>query len=509
MPNKKINYKKKKITLKGNTTDLEQIQDFKYKEKNDKFYQTDMDVLENEFPDINLEIIEEIYQENARSYFSTKKKIEEIFGNNQTEKIISEINNFSNKSNEDFKNKSNYDTAPNQINKKIYADTEKNEIDFNSPTENQDLSSDLVKQNSNGINNYISDCPPENFEKNNLKNNNIEKINLYTDTYINEQKNINNFNDENVNNLQYLNINNGNSIINHKNKKIKKNFKNNSINELTKQNSSDNPENNININDLIKFRYDDTFISSDEEKKIKNHKNKNNLKNSYDEKNNININNFSTNDNKKNKNSTYNQMEDLFQKNPSNNLKPADIVNTYLTAQKKNSNQYVSIFDENILKEKNLDTPTGEIPVDFNIYYLEELLLDQYIKVISEFFPNLTNTEIMENICEFDFDIDGLVLYLLDNNKITNPTELNKLENSDLSSDFNEEIFKNFYFEENNEYEALIEHNLQSTIEKEIQKNAANKSSNNFINKKNTAFLELKSLNDNKDKEGKIFFKKF
>ena len=292
MPNKKINYKKKKITLKGNTTDLEQIQDFKYKEKNDKFYQTDMDVLENEFPDINLEIIEEIYQENARSYFSTKKKIEEIFGNNQTEKIISEINNFSNKSNEDFKNKSNYDTAPNQINKKIYADTEKNEIDFNSPTENQDLSSDLVKQNSNGINNYISDCPPENFEKNNLKNNNIEKINLYTDTYINEQKNINNFNDENVNNLQYLNINNGNSIINHKNKKIKKNFKNNSINELTKQNSSDNPENNININDLIKFRYDDTFISSDEEKKIKNHKNKNNLKNSYDEKNNININNF-------------------------------------------------------------------------------------------------------------------------------------------------------------------------------------------------------------------------
>ena len=88
------------------------------------------------------------------------------------------------------------------------------------------------------------------------------------------------------------------------------------------------------------------------------------------------------------------------QNNPSIYLNPDQLISNDLTVQKKTSDQYVSVFDENLLKEKilnnnnknNFITPganTENLPVEYNIYYFEELLLDYYIKIISEFFPNL------------------------------------------------------------------------------------------------------------------------
>jgi hypothetical protein len=264
------------------------------------------------------------------------------------------------------------------------------------------------------------------------------------------------------------------------------------------------------IKDLIAFKFEDNFISSDEEKLNKKGAHKTNNKNT----NNNSINNFNNNKTVGNlkSNNNKNFKNNFFQKEPQKdfeafqnsnsgkNLNQEQVIANYISNQKKNSDQYQSVFDENMLKEAlehtqntnlftqgNLETPDSEL----DIYYFEELLVEYYIKVISEFFPSLTSTEIMEKICEFDFDIDGLVISLLDTNHEMKPGELNKLVDNEVSEDFCADLFKNFYFEENTDYEVLKEHNLQLQIEQEIKKNNQVK-----INNKN---LNLIDLNANKN----------
>jgi len=296
------------------------------------------------------------------------------------------------------------------------------------------------------------------------------------------------------------------------------------------------------LNDLLAFKFEDNFISSDEDKinkKGKNQYNKNNRPyknknfiekekvsdfnsiNKKNEKKNYNYQTTNIIDNNKvpinNKNSSINHFE-VAQSNSSKNLNTEQIISNYFSIQKKGSDQYQSVFDENILIENltnNLiingnsnfnSVEHNNFPGEFNIYYFEELLLEYYIKVLSEFFPNLTSTEIMEKICEFDFDIDGLVISLLDVNNETTPGELNKLENNDISEDLNLDIFKNFYFEENADYEAFKEHNLQLQIEQQIKKNVNGNSNQIKINNKTLNLIDLipnNELNCNKaEKEG-------
>lgn len=103
----------------------------------------------------------------------------------------------------------------------------------------------------------------------------------------------------------------------------------------------------------------------------------------------------------------------------------------------------------------------------------------------------------MEKICEFDFDIDGLVISLLDINHEMKPGELNKLVNNEVSEDFCVDLFKNFYFEENADYEVLKEHNLQVQIEQEIKKNLKLNSAQVKINNKNLNLIDLNANNSN------------
>lgn len=67
----------------------QQINYWTQKEKNsskkENTFQTNFEKLESEFPDIDQEIIESIYQENNRSFLLTKKKLEEIFKKNEPE----------------------------------------------------------------------------------------------------------------------------------------------------------------------------------------------------------------------------------------------------------------------------------------------------------------------------------------------------------------------------------------------------------------------------------------
>lgn len=283
------------------------------------------------------------------------------------------------------------------------------------------------------------------------------------------------------------------------------------------------------IKDLIAFKFEDNFLSSDEEKQNlkQGNKNKNNFNmnnnNTYNTKDTKKVSNFKSNNNNYNNNHNNNQKNgssktnffnkenkqgnfEAFQSHSSSskNLNPEEIISNYFSVQKKNSDQYQSVFDENLLKEslKSLSSKNDnnenhfnaftagnpDAPGELDIYYFEELLLDYYIKVISEFFPNLTSTEIMEKICEFDFDIDGLVISLLDTNHEMKPGELNKLASNEVSEDSCVDLFKNFYFEENADYEVLKEHNLQAQIEQEIKKN---------LNKQNSAQVKInnKSLN--------------
>jgi Zn-dependent metalloprotease len=51
----------------------------------EKAFETVLERLEREFEYVAQEIIEEIYEENARSYISTKKKLEEIFPKTENE----------------------------------------------------------------------------------------------------------------------------------------------------------------------------------------------------------------------------------------------------------------------------------------------------------------------------------------------------------------------------------------------------------------------------------------
>lgn len=58
----------------------------------EKAFETVLERLEREFPHVAQEIIEEIYEENARSYISTKKKLEEIFPISENENTNSNLN---------------------------------------------------------------------------------------------------------------------------------------------------------------------------------------------------------------------------------------------------------------------------------------------------------------------------------------------------------------------------------------------------------------------------------
>lgn len=183
-------------------------------------------------------------------------------------------------------------------------------------------------------------------------------------------------------------------------------------------------------------------------------------------------------------------------------------VNSILNAQKKNSSEYVSVFEnlsDDITPKNNNHLTNPNRKSDFNHVnqnsgnYLEEMIVDYFIDVIIEFFPKLTRTQILEKICLFDFDVDKLILSLLDENETKEFIEdFAKLELTEISGDFKEEVLSNFYFgnlvENTNSDLTLVEktlfdHNLQSKIEKEIKLQNINNKLNVLYSEKDFPFL--------------------
>jgi hypothetical protein len=137
-------------------------------------------------------------------------------------------------------------------------------------------------------------------------------------------------------------------------------------------------------------------------------------------------------------------------------------VNHILSQQKKNMENYESILSlaENTLTDNGINGSISE-------NYLEEVILDYYINILLEFFPKHPRQLLMEKLCEFDFDIDRLILHLLD----INDNDLNELDSIEISSDFKDELVSNLYLRDEKEFDTIKNHNLQSVIEKEIKKN--------------------------------------
>jgi len=176
-------------------------------------------------------------------------------------------------------------------------------------------------------------------------------------------------------------------------------------------------------------------------------------------------------------------------------------ISSIINSQKKNSTDYVSVF-ENI---SNDVTPKNSTKYNTNNFlqssgnYLEEMIIDYFVEVIIEFFPKLSRVEILEKICLYEFDVDKLILSLLDENEEKTLVEdFAKLEITEISNDFKEEVLSNFYFgnlidntnsDLNLVEKTLFDHNLQSKIEKEIKLQNINSKLNILHSEKDFPFV--------------------
>jgi hypothetical protein len=156
--------------------------------------------------------------------------------------------------------------------------------------------------------------------------------------------------------------------------------------------------------------------------------------------------------------------------------------------QKKNSNEYVSVFsslaDEVTPKNENFGMKDE--------YYLESLTLDFYCDSLIEFFPNLSRIEIVQKICDNDFDIDKIIISIFEGSESSN-FDYSQIECQDISKDFKEEVLSNFYsgdcisnvqLDLNHFNNTIFNHNVQQLIEKKIKKeNLTSKFPSNYTEK--------------------------
>jgi len=102
---------------------------------------------------------------------------------------------------------------------------------------------------------------------------------------------------------------------------------------------------------------------------------------------------------------------------------------------------------------------------------LEEYMLDDYIVIILEIFPDFNRIDILQTICEFDFDIDRVILFLLDE-KLAKTMNFENLASSEISQDCLEGFINNIFDKKGNDKrnisETISKHNLQKQIENRI-----------------------------------------
>jgi len=152
---------KKKPIILGNPIEVKnKLSDINYIIEPEKLYETVLERLEKEFPHAPEDIIEDIYEKNARSYISTKKHLEIIFPKEANNKISINENQieYNNKANstDDFKDK--YSNLNNNLKEpetnftdetdKFSSKTEK------SKNEKSEFSNDLSRQISGSNSNF-------------------------------------------------------------------------------------------------------------------------------------------------------------------------------------------------------------------------------------------------------------------------------------------------------------------------------------------------------------------
>ena len=268
------------------------------------------------------------------------------------------------------------------------------------------------------------------------------------------------------------NHNNQANLINENNNKI---IEKNEINEDLKGNNKNNNEKINNqkykiqdITHLAKFEIagDGESLENEEEKK---YINKTNIKNSSQDKNDT--------------NKGYNYLLDI---------------------KDKNKNEYISIFNE----ETNFNNNCNN-----NCPYREEVIVDDYlfdqnIQFLTEMFPNYTREKIIKKLCDFNFDVDNLVLELLKEMNSNTPQSEDDFANLDLTD--KDEILSNFLVFENGEqadfdFELFQENLVQKEIEEIIKRDI--KKQNNENNEDEKQYISsLKDNIENRDKEPEEFF---
>ena len=161
------------------------------------------------------------------------------------------------------------------------------------------------------------------------------------------------------------------------------------------------------------------------------------------------------------------------EQNVEEDIKELDINNDNNNKKMTKQSEYKTVFNV----DKKIVTPIGEK----GDLIIDDFLLDDYVKLLCEIFPNYTRKDIMKKICEMDFDVDKVVMSFFD--YAPSQEELKTMENFEFTN--KEEILSNFssfdmYNNNKINIDAIEEHNLQKEIEEQIKKQSQ-ENKNNYI----------------------------
>ena len=166
------------------------------------------------------------------------------------------------------------------------------------------------------------------------------------------------------------------------------------------------------------------------------------------------------------------------EQNIEEDMKEIDINNDNNNKKMTKQSEYKTVFNV----DKKIVTPIGEK----GDLIIDDFLLDDYVKLLCEIFPNYTRKDIMKKICEMDFDVDKVVMSFFD--YAPSQEELKTMENFEFTN--KEEILSNFssfdmYNNNKINIDAIEEHNLQKEIEEQIKKQSQDNKNNYKQNSNN------------------------
>ena len=170
--------------------------------------------------------------------------------------------------------------------------------------------------------------------------------------------------------------------------------------------------------------------------------------------------------------------------------------NKILLLKEKSGKEYLSKFDEDNLNFNN------NIIINNNSFLKDEPMIDDYlfeqnIKFLCDCFPSYKKEEIVQKICDTNFDINGVVSNIL-NETYKNVTKdgdnIKNLESKDI-----EEILTNFENNENDIDDDFLE--IQKAIENSIKTENNNKK-NNIYDKED---LDM-NKKENENEQNEEFF---